>query len=86
MKNGIIATVKGGYDKKDVLAKVDAFMSLLMKIQEGISPAEAKEALDEIRKMPLNTVEKDVEGFAKIDTNGYFAQFEYNIIAYFKQP
>ncbi len=86
MKNGVLGTEKGGYDKRDVLEKIDAYMSLLMKIQKGISSADAKEALINIKNMPLNTVAENEEGFAKIDSNGYFAQMEYNIVAYFKQP
>lgn len=86
MKNGILGTEKGGYNKIDVLTKIDAFMSLLMKIQNGMSSADAKEALINIKNMPLNTVSENEEGFAKLDTNGYFSQMEYNIVAYFKQP
>ncbi len=86
MKNGILGTEKGGYNKIEVLEKIDAFMTLLMKIQNGISSADAKEALIKIKNMPLSTVSPDEEGFAKDDTNGYFSQMEYNIVAYFKQP
>lgn len=86
MKNGILGTEKGGYNKIDVLTKIDAFMSLLMKIQKGMSSADAKEALINIKNMPLNTVSENEEGFAKDDANGYFSQMEYNIVSYFKQP
>ncbi len=86
MKNGILGTEKGGYDKKDVLMKIDAYMTLLMKIQKGTSSAEAKEDLIKIKNMPLKEVDENTEGFAKFDTEGYFSQMEYNIVAYFKQP
>lgn len=86
MKNGILAAVKGGYDKKDVLEKIDAFMSLVMKIQKGTSSAEAKEELIKIKNMPLREVDENTEGFSKFDTNGYFTQLEHNVVAYFKQP
>ena len=85
MKNGILGTEKGGYNKIEVLEKIDAFMTLLMKIQNGMSSADAKDALIKIKYMPLNTVSADEEGFAKDDANGYFSQMEYNIVAYFKQ-
>ena len=86
MKNGILATVKGGYEKRAVLEKIDAYMTLLMKIQKGISSAEAKEDLIKIKNMSLNKVAENEEGFAELDVNGYFAQLEYNIITFFKQP
>lgn len=86
MKNGIIGTEKGGYDKKDVLNKIDAFMALFKKMQNGISSAEAKETLIEINKMPLNEVDSDTEGFDKHDTNGYFSKLEYDTISYFMKP
>ena len=86
MKNGILGTEKGGYDKKDVLMKIDAYMTLLMKIQKGTSSAEAKEELIKIKNMPLREVDENTEGFAKLDTNGYFTQLEHNVVAYFKQP
>ncbi len=86
MKNGVLGTEKGGYNKRDVLTKIDAYMSLLMKIQKGISSADAKEALIDIKNMPLNIVPENEEGFSMDDANGYFSQMEYNIVSYFKQP
>jgi hypothetical protein len=86
MKNGVLGTEKGGYNKRDVLMKIDAYMSLLKKIQKGISSADAKEALIDIKNMPLKLVPESEEGFAVTDVTGYCTQMDYNIVAYFKQP
>lgn len=85
MRNGILRSSKGGYSKIDVLTKLDAYMSLMTAMKNGTSSAEAKEQLDKIRQMPLNMEPKDKEGFAKDDTDAYFATMEGSIINYFKK-
>lgn len=85
MKNGILRSVKGGYKKMDVLTKLDAYMALMAKIQNGIAPAEGKEELLKIRQMPLETENEEQEGFAKNDTDAYFNQMELRIVEFFRK-
>ncbi|MBR6581757.1 MAG: hypothetical protein IKK66_10720 [Ruminococcus sp.] len=85
MKNGILRSVKGGYKKMDVLTKLDAYMALMAKIQNGITPAEGKEELLKIRQMPLETENEEQEGFAKNDTDAYFNQMELRIVEFFRK-
>lgn len=85
MKNGILRSVKGGYKKMDVLTKLDAYMALMAKIQNGISPAEGKEELIKINQLPLNTEQEEKEGFAKSDTELYFKEMELRIVDFFRK-
>ena len=83
MSDQILDSVFGGYDKKCVLAKADAYNSLLMLIEEGkISDAVINAELLKIRRMPLKKAKLlfiPVSGFSASQTDSYFAELEKKI-------
>ena len=83
----ILRAVKGGYNKKDVLTKIDAYMSLLLSVQSGMPQENALAELERIKQMPL-TVEKEgffaKTGFSQEDTDAYLAEMEDKITSAFE--
>ena len=83
MSDQILESVLGGYDKKCVLAKTDAYNSLLMMIEEGmISDAVINAELLKIRRMPMKKAKLlffPVQGFSVSQTDSYFARLEREI-------
>ena len=73
-------SVFGGYDKKDVLAKTDAYNSLILAIDEAnLSDAAINAELLKIRHMPLRKAKclfLPCSGFSIPQTDSYIAELE----------
>ena len=76
-------SVFGGYDKKDVLAKTDAYNSLILAIDEAnLSDAAINAELLKIRHMPMRKAEwlfLPLSGFSIPQTDSYIAELEKEI-------
>ena len=80
MAGMILDTVRGGYDKKDVLAKADAYNSLILLIEDGrISDDVINAELEKIKRMPLRKAKVlflPGSGFSIPQTEKYFSDLE----------
>lgn len=76
-------SVFGGYDKKDVLAKADAYSSLIEAIDKAnLSDAAINAELLKIRHMPLRKAKClfiPCSGFSIPQTDSYIAELEKKI-------
>ncbi|WP_295067717.1 hypothetical protein [Ruminococcus sp.] len=74
----------GGYDKKDVLAKIDAYNSLILAIDEAnLSDAAINAELLKIRHMPMRKAKclfLPCSGFSVPQTDEYIAELEKEIV------
>lgn len=67
----VLRTAFRGYNKAEVLERIDALNILLMKLEEGsISKDEALEMSESIVSVPMNTV---FSGFNKEDADEYIS-------------
>lgn len=85
MAGDILRTVNGGYNKADVLSKIDAYTVLIMTIDENLmSDAAVNAELLRIREMPLRQNKKGMifskSGFSIEDTDAYFEKLENEIM------
>ena len=84
MENFELKTEKGGYDKKDVLAKIDAYNVLLIALDEmRMSDAAVNAELEKIRSMPLRKAKGLIfagSGFAVRDTEDYLVSLEKQVL------
>ena len=83
MEKMILDSVLGGYDKRDVLAKTDAYNILLLLIEEG-KPSDAviNAELERIRRMPVRKAKVlflPASGFSIPQTEKYFSELEEEI-------
>ena len=73
----------GGYDKKDVLAKIDAYNSLILAIDEAnLSDAAINAELLKIRHMPMRKAKclfLPASGFSIPDVDEYIRELEKEI-------
>ena len=73
-------SVFGGYDKRDVLAKTDAYNSLILAIDEAnLSDAAINAELLKIRRMPMRKAKwlfLPLSGFSIPQTDNYIAELE----------
>lgn len=79
----ILRSEKGGYSKKDVLKKMDAYGSLLFALDCGMDSETAAAELENIRMMPIEREEDGFfarSGFSVEDTDAYFAEMEEKIL------
>lgn len=84
ISGNILKVEKGGYERTDVLNKLDAYNSLLMLLGERrMSSAEIYSELDKIRSMPLGRVKVGRifggSGFSVKDTDEYIEELERQI-------
>lgn len=84
MENFELKTERGGYEKKDVLAKIDAYNVLLMSIDEmKISDAAVNAELEKIRSMPMRKAKGLLfggSGFSVKDTEDYLVSLEKQVL------
>ena len=79
----ILRSEKGGYSKKDVLKKMDAYGSLLFALDCGMDSETAAAELENIKTMPIEREEDGFfarSGFSVEDTDVYFAEMEEKIL------
>ena len=84
MAEMVLRTEKGGYARNDVLAKVDAYNTLILAIDEmRLSDAAVNAELEKIRNMPLNKAKGFIfagSGFSVEDTDNYIKELEETIM------
>jgi len=84
MRSEILRSEKGGYNKTDVLTKLDALNALLMMAEEGVDSSKIMPELEKVRQRPISR-EKDgffgTIGFSAEDTDNYIADLEGQIAA-----
>ena len=84
MRSDILRSEKGGYNKTDVLTKIDALNALLMMAEEGVDSSKILPELEKVRQRPISR-EKDgffgTIGFSAEDTDNYIADLEGQIAA-----
>ena len=84
MRSDILRSEKGGYNKTDVLTKIDALSALLMMAEEGVDSSKIMPELEKVRQRPISR-EKDgffgTIGFSAEDTDNYIADLEGQIAA-----
>lgn len=84
MEEKVLRTEKGGYEKKDVLSKIDAYNSLILALDEmKLSDAAVNAELEKIRNMPLNKAKGFIfagSGFSVEDTDNYIKELEETIM------
>ena len=83
MEKTILRSVFGGYNKKDVLAKTDAYNSLILIIESGrTSDAVINAELEKIRQMPVRKARflfLPATGLSVPQTEKYFSDLENEI-------
>ena len=83
MEKTILESALGGYSKKDVLARTDAYNSLIVLIEGGrISDAVINAELEKIRQMPVRKARFlffPGPGFSVPQTEKYFSDLEKEI-------
>ena len=84
MRSEVLRSEKGGYNKTDVLTKIDALSALLMMAEEGMDSSRILPELEKVRQRPISR-EKDgffgTIGFSVEDTDNYIADLEGQIAA-----
>lgn len=84
MRSDVLRSEKGGYNKTDVLTKIDALNALLMMAEEGVDSSKIMPELEKVRQRPISR-EKDgffgTIGFSAEDTDNYIADLEGQIAA-----
>ena len=84
MRSEVLRSEKGGYNKTDVLTKIDALSALLMMAEEGVDSSKIMPELEKVRQRPISR-EKDgffgTIGFSAEDTDNYIADLEGQIAA-----
>ena len=84
MRSEGLRSEKGGYNKTDVLTKIDALSALLMMAEEGMDSSRILPELEKVRQRPISR-EKDgffgTIGFYVEDTDNYIADLEGQIAA-----
>ena len=79
MRSEVLRSEKGGYNKTDVLTKIDALNALLMMAEEGVDSSKILPELEKVRQRPISR-EKDgffgTIGFSAEDTDNYIADLE----------
>lgn len=84
MRSEVLRSEKGGYNKTDVLTKIDALSALLMMAEEGVDSSKIMPELEKVRQRPIRK-EKDgffgKMGFSAEDTDNYIADLEGQIAA-----
>ena len=84
MRSDVLRSEKGGYNKTDVLTKIDALSALLMMAEEGVDSSKILPELEKVRQRPISR-EKDgffgTIGFSAEDTDNYIADLEGQIAA-----
>ncbi|WP_164168512.1 hypothetical protein [Ruminococcus flavefaciens] len=84
MRSDVLRSEKGGYNKTDVLTKIDALSALLMMAEEGVDSSKIMPELEKVRQRPISR-EKDgffgTIGFSAEDTDNYIADLEGQIAA-----
>ncbi|MBO7473294.1 MAG: hypothetical protein J6U00_04705 [Ruminococcus sp.] len=72
----VLRTVKGGYSKASVIAKLDALNGLLLAVTEGMPREKALSELDRIKQTTLHTEKGGffgTFGFSVEDTDTYIS-------------
>ena len=79
----ILKEVKGGYNKEQVLRRIDALNMLLLSLENGMDKETAMKQLEAAKSMPL-TNEKggffSKKGFSVTDCDSFFDSLERQII------
>ena len=86
ISDAVLRTEGGGYNKNDVLNKIDAYNALIYSIDEMILSDSAVNAeLEKIRSMPLRKADGFLffkgSGFSVKDTDDYIEKLEHEIIS-----
>ncbi|PWJ13444.1 hypothetical protein [Ruminococcus flavefaciens] len=79
MRSEVLRSEKGGYNKTDVLTKLDALNALLMMAEEGVDSSKILPELEKIRQRPMRKEKSGffgTIGFSAEDTDNYIADLE----------
>jgi hypothetical protein len=84
MRSEVLRSEKGGYNKTDVLTKIDALNALLMMAEEGVDSSKILPELEKVRQRPMRKEKSGffgTIGFSAEDTDNYIADLEGQIAA-----
>ena len=84
MRSEVLRSEKGGYNKTDVLTKIDALNALLMMAEEGMDSSKILPELEKVRQRPIRKEKGGffgTIGFYVEDTDNYIADLEGQIAA-----
>ena len=79
MRSEVLRSEKGGYNKTDVLTKIDALNALLMMAEEGVDSSKIPPELEKVRQRPMRKEKSGffgTIGFSAEDTDNYIADLE----------
>lgn len=79
MRSEVLRSEKGGYNKTDVLTKIDALNALLMMAEEGVASSKILPELEKVRQRPMRKEKSGffgTIGFSAEDTDNYIADLE----------
>ncbi|MBR6995655.1 MAG: hypothetical protein IKH96_06500 [Ruminococcus sp.] len=79
MRSEVLRSEKGGYNKTDVLTKIDALNALLMMAEEGVDSSKILPELEKVRQRPMRKEKGGffgTIGFSAEDTDKYTAALE----------
>lgn len=79
MRSEVLRSEKGGYNKTDVLTKLDALNALLMMAEEGVASSKILPELEKVRQRPMRKEKSGffgTIGFSAEDTDNYIADLE----------
>ena len=79
MRSEVLRSEKGGYNKTDVLTKIDALNALLMMAEEGVDSSKILPELEKVRQRPMRKEKGGffgTIGFSAEDTDNYIADLE----------
>ena len=79
MRSEVLRSEKGGYNKTDVLTKIDALSALLMMAEEGVDSSKILPELEKVRQRPMRKEKSGffgTIGFSAEDTDNYIADLE----------
>lgn len=79
MRSEVLRSEKGGYNKTDVLTKIDALNALLMMAEEGVDSSKILPELEKVRQRPIRKEKGGffgTIGFSAEDTDNYIADLE----------
>ena len=83
MRSEVLRSEKGGYNKTDVLTKIDALNALLMMAEEGVDSSKILPELEKVRQRPMRKEKGGffgTIGFAAEDTDNYIADLEEKLL------
>ncbi len=80
MDIGNLHTVWGGYNKKDVMRKIDAYKSLIVLLEKNsLSWARVNAELEKIHSAPIRKMFVLMRGYSVTDTEAAFEKLEQEV-------